>query len=161
MLALVLALLMGGAAGGGSTDGTVYGEGVGDGDILPISDLLANPDPYLDEVVRVEGVVSDVCTRMGCWIEISAMKNREASIRLKVEDGVIVFPKEVKGKWARAQGTLRKLELSEERAIARAEHFAEEKGEKFDPESIQGPQVIYQLDGIGALIYPVKKAPKS
>jgi len=162
ILTLAAALLLGGTTvAGAPAAGTEYGEGVKAGDILPISDLLADPEPYVDQVVQVEGVIVDVCSRMGCWIEIAAAKNHGDSIRLKVEDGVMVFPVEAKGKWAQARGRLRKMELSEERARARAEHFAEEQSEEFDPETIQGPQTIYQLDGMGVLVSPAKKAPKS
>lgn len=162
ILILAAALILGGTAVAGvPAEGTEYGEGVRAGEILPLSDLLVDPEPHVDQVVQVEGIIIDVCSRMGCWIEISATKNGEDSIRLKVEDGVIVFPEDVKGKRVQARGRLRKMELSEERARARAEHFAEEQGEEFDPETIRGPQTIYQLDGMGAFVYPAKKAPKS
>jgi hypothetical protein len=154
---LLAALLVCGTVLAGAPAPTEYGEGVADGEFLPLSDLLADPELYVDKEIQVEGVIVDVCSRMGCWIEI-ASKDREDSIRLKVEDGVIVFPVEVKGKWTQARGKLRRMELSEERAIARAEHFAEEQGKTFDPETIKGPQTIYQLDGVGARVF--KKKPK-
>ena len=145
------------AAGPASTK---FGAGVTDDKLMPVAELMSSPESYVDKEVQVEGVIQDVCTRMGCWIEIASEDGKQ-SIRLKVEDGDIIFPKEVKGKWAEARGTLRKMELSEERAIAREEHFAEEQGKEFDADSIQGPQTIYQLDGIGALVYDSKKPRKS
>jgi len=159
---LVAALLLGGiAVAGPPAGGTEYGDGVRAGHSMAISELLADPESYVDKDVQVEGVIIDVCSKMGCWIEIAASEKSSDSIRLKVEDGVMVFPGEIQGRWAQARGRLHKMELTEVRARARAEHFAEEQGEEFDPETIQGPQTIYQIDGSGVMVSPEKKTPKS
>ena len=71
---------------------------------------------------------------------------------MKVEDGVIVFPQTALGCHARVEGVMEKLELTMEQALAQAEHHAEEQGIEFDPASVTGPKVIYQLRGLGAEI---------
>ena len=159
ILILVGALLVGGTVvAEAPMGGTEYGEGVRAGRTIPVAEVLAAPEQYVDKEVQVEGVIVGVCSRMGCWIEIAAAEKHSEALRLKVEDGVMVFPVEVEGQWAQARGKLRKMELTEERARARAEHFAEENGEEFDPETIKGPQTIYQLDGLGVMISPKRKA---
>ena len=42
--------------------------------------------------------------------------------------------------------------LTKEQAIARAEHEAEEKGTKCDASKITGPQTVYQIMGVGAVV---------
>jgi hypothetical protein len=116
-----------------------------------ISDILADPDAYLDQTVLVEGEILDVCPMMGCWMEIKS-DDGEEMIKVKVKDGEIVFPMEAKGKTALVEGTVYKLELTQEKAIQHFEHVAEEKGEKFDPSTITGPMTIYQIKGLGATI---------
>jgi hypothetical protein len=73
-------------------------------------------------------------------------------IRIKVNDGEIEFPKKGAGKIAIAEGTLMKIELSKERAIAEAKHEADEMGRKFDPSIIKGPVTRYQIKGTGAVV---------
>jgi hypothetical protein len=73
-------------------------------------------------------------------------------IKVKVNDGDIVFPKESIGKMAIAEGTLKKIELTKEQAIARAKHEAEEQGRKFNPASVKSGGTIYQIQGSGAVI---------
>jgi hypothetical protein len=116
----------------------------------PIDQLLQSPDRYVAKTVQVKGRVTEVCEMMGCWMRLVADSGK--SIRVKVQDGEIVFPKQAIGKLALAEGTLAKLELTREQAVARARHEAEERGQKFDPELVKGPVTIYEIRGTGALI---------
>jgi hypothetical protein len=127
-----------------------YGEALVLEQALPIGDLLADPDSWVGKRVRVEGEITDVCPRAGCWIDIGG--GRSGTIRFKVDDGVIVFPVEAEGRGVVAEGTLVRLELTEEQAVARARHLAEEKGEAFDPSTVEPPYVYYQIRGKGAEI---------
>jgi hypothetical protein len=116
-----------------------------------ISSILEEPESYLDKTVLIEGEVLDVCPMMGCWMEIKS-DDGEKMIKVKVKDGEIVFPVEAKGKTALVEGTVYKIELTQEKAIQHFEHVAEEKGETFDPSTITGPMTIYQIKGLGAVI---------
>jgi hypothetical protein len=51
-----------------------------------------------------------------------------------------------------AEGPFRKLELTREQAIARAEEEGKDKGRKFDPAPVKGGVTIYQIQGTGAVI---------
>jgi hypothetical protein len=81
----------------------VYGEGVGEGDFTKISAILAEPDDFAGETVRVEGTAVGVCKHRGCWLTLASDKEGE-TLRVKVEDGVIVFPKEIVGEHVRVEG---------------------------------------------------------
>jgi hypothetical protein len=131
--------------------GANYGKPLSDGPIVKISELLAKPDAYVGKTVKVEGIITDVCEKRGCWMMIASDQEFQA-IRFKVEDGVIVFPIESKGRKAVAEGTFKRIELTKEQAIAQAKHHAEEHGLSFDPATVTGPSVAYQLDGHGAVI---------
>jgi hypothetical protein len=84
-------------------EGAVYGEGVTLEESIEIQTLLGDPDPWLGKRVRVDGVVSAVCQHRGCWMQIKD-PDSERAIRIKVEDGVIVFPTSAIGKDAAAEG---------------------------------------------------------
>jgi hypothetical protein len=114
---------------------------------MPIASLMAKPDAHVGQTVQVKGRVSEVCQMMGCWM---MLVDGEASIRIKVKDGEIVFPKTSVGKMAVAEGKLVKIELTREQAIAAAKHEAEENGRKFDPTSITSAKTVYQIQGTGA-----------
>jgi len=116
-----------------------------------ISAILENPESFLDKTVLVEGEVLDVCPNMGCWMEIKSDVEGE-KIKVKVKDGDIVFHVEAEGRTALVEGTVYKIELTQEKAIEHFEHIAEEKGETFDPSTITGPMTIYQIKGLGAVI---------
>lgn len=116
----------------------------------PIQALVEHPEKYVDKPVQVKGKVSAVCQMMGCWMELVDEANR--SVRIKVKDGEIVFPKDAAGRTAVAEGTLGKIDLTREQAAARARHEAEERGVPFDPESVKSGAVIYQIRGAGAVL---------
>ena len=147
---LGLLLLAAPTATAGETE--TYGAGVDVEEATPIVDILADPDAYIGKTVRVEGGVLDVCPRRGCWIELG---DEESSIQIKVEDGVIVFPTESKGRLAAAQGEVEAIEMTREKYLAWLAHAAEEKGESFDPETADigdGPYRIIRIKGTGARV---------
>ena len=116
-----------------------------------ISDILADPDSYINQTVLVEGEILNVCPSMGCWMELKS-DDGEGMIKVKVKDGEIVFPVDAIGENAVVEGTVYKIELSKEDAISYYEHIAEETGEDFDASTITGPMTIYQIKGLGAVI---------
>lgn len=133
------------------TSGTLYGEELTLSETTDVADILADPESFVGERVLVAGTVVDVCDKRGCWLEIASGNDFE-KFRVKVEDGVIVFPMSAKGLHARVEGVVEKLEFTVEEAIERAQHQAEEHGTEFDPSSVTGPETIYQIKGIGAVI---------
>jgi hypothetical protein len=79
-----------------------------------ISDILADPEAYLDKTVLIEGEVLDVCPMMGCWMELKS-DDGEGMIKVKVKDGDIVFPVEAKGSTALVEGKVYKIELTQKK----------------------------------------------
>src|SRR5689334_39816 len=115
-----------------------------------INTVISHPDQYIGKTVQVKGKVAEVCQMMGCWMELRNEAGQK--IRIKVDDGVLEFPKDAAGRTAIAEGNLTKLELTREQAVARAKEEAEETGRKFDPDSVKGGTTIYQIEGTGAVI---------
>jgi len=118
-----------------------------------VADILANPEKYQGKLVQIEGKVTDVCAKMGCWIKIEAGEGIEP-VTVKVDDGVIVFPVEAKGKIARAEGIVSVKTMTEAERIAEAKHQAEEnkKLDSFDPSTIKGSKTTVRIAGEGAVI---------
>jgi len=118
---------------------------------MAVSEVLAKAGSLAGKTVQVKGKVTEVCQMMGCWMAL-VEPGTESMLRIKVNDGDIMFPKESVGKMAVAEGELVKLTLSKEQAIAMAKHEAEEQGRKFNPSSVKGSKIIYQVAGTGAII---------
>ena len=118
---------------------------------VSVEKIYAEPEKFLGKTVAVKGKITEVCQMMGCWMNL-VDESSGKMIRIKVNDGEIEFPKKGAGKIAIAEGTLMKIELSKERAIAEAKHEADEMGRKFDPSAIKGPLTRYQIKGNGAVV---------
>jgi len=128
-----------------------YGGGVTLTETTSIGKILADPDAYEGRQVRVEGEVTDVCPMRGCWMEIAEPEGDR--LRIKVDDGAIIFPPTAKGKHAVAEGVLEKIPMEREEYIRWMSHLADERGESFDAAKIgNGPFNILQIRGLGARI---------
>lgn len=118
-----------------------------------LSRLLSKPEEFNGKRVLIEGVITEVCQKKGCWIRVVEKAGGEA-VQVKVEDDVIVFPKDGKGKKVRAEGTVSVTTLSTEELVKKAKHEAEEQGKlrEFDPSKIKGPKTVVRIEGEGAVI---------
>ena len=128
-----------------------FGEAPTLAETTPIGDIIADPKAYVGKTVKIEGRITDVCPMKGCWIEVEDPDGTE-HLKVKVEDDVIVFTPDTKGKRTIAEGKVYEINLDKEQAISYLQHLAEEKGEPFDSTSVDGPMVIYQIQGTGAMV---------
>lgn len=89
----------------------------------PVSELYASPDKFVGKTIRVDGVVSSVCTEMGCWVAVKDART-DQTVRFQAEhDGKIVFPITLKGKAGSFQGEFVKIGAGDHEAQeAAAEH---------------------------------------
>jgi hypothetical protein len=117
---------------------------------MPLATLVSHADDYVGKTVQVQGKITAVCQMMGCWMELT--NDAGQRVRIKVEDGEIVFPKDSSGKIAVAEGKFTRTELTREQAVARAKEEAEDNGRKFDPSKVKGGMTLYQIEGTGAVI---------
>lgn len=111
-----------------------------------VSAILADPQSYNGKTVLVEGKVLAVCQNMGCWMEISGEKENE-KIMIKVEDGVIVFPKDAKGKTALVEGVVTEV-LPEAKEEKHEGHEKEHEGD----DACSPKEKTYRISGIGAVV---------
>jgi hypothetical protein len=131
--------------------GMVYGAGVSQAESVPMATLLADPKAYEGKAVRVEGTVTDVCPKRGCWFEMAGEQPGQ-KMRFKVRDGEMVFPMDAKGKYALAEGVVAVQALSLEETRQYLEYQAREYGSAVDPASVTEPMTVVRLDGTGALL---------
>jgi hypothetical protein len=107
LVAIAVAVM---ALGGSVLADTKFGAGVTLTKATPISELYASPEKFVGKTVRVDGVVTAVCTEMGCWLAIGATGNPDQAVRFQAEhDGKIVFPISLMGQKASAEGVFVKI----------------------------------------------------
>jgi hypothetical protein len=130
-------------------DETTYGEGVTLDQAVPVKALLASPDDYIGKTVRVDGVITGVCEKRGCWMQVTDPETG-TGIRVKVDDGVIVFPYTAMGKKASAEGVFEAITLTPEQVEARAaQQAAAAAGEKVVAEAEGCDKAAPKKDGSG------------
>jgi hypothetical protein len=149
------------AASGATCETQSYGAGVAIVEATPIAAIAARPDDFVGKTVRVEGEVKAVCAAAGCWMDLAADGGATGgegggaagggTLRVKVDDGKIVFPVAAKGKRAAAEGVVEAIEMSREGYVAALRHEADETGVPFDEASVgPGPYRLVRIHGTGA-----------
>ncbi len=148
---LLVTVLMLAAAVNALAGEKVYGKGVTGAEVVKVSDLIATPEAYIGKNLRVEGMVVGVCAHRGCWINLAGDKEGE-TVRVKVKDGEIVFPPEIVGDMAVAEGvwTANELTLEQTKEVCAAE--ARKAGENYNPDDVTTCKTLYQISGTGAVV---------
>jgi hypothetical protein len=133
-----------------AADGKTYGAGVKLTAATPIEQLLASPKDFVGKTVRVDGIVTAVCDKAGCWMDLRDEKADAKSartLRMKVNDGEISFPVAAKGKKASIEGVFEPV------GEAMAKEYAADAKEAKAGSEMKTPAPTYQLKGTGAVIY--------
>ena len=133
---------------------SLYGDDFNYDSIQSISSLINNANKFLDKQIITEGNIVDVCPMKGCWIEIKD-SDSDQIIRVKVQDDIIIFPQDSKGKKVIVNGVFKKIEFTEEQAIKWKIHLAEEKGLKLEESDLtldSSDLIEYRIRGLGAKI---------
>ena len=124
-----------------------FGAGVVIDQPTPIADIVKNPEAFVGMTLRIDGTATAVCEHMGCWMAVSESANEgAATVRLKVEDGVIVFPVSAKGKAVSAQGTFERIKADDVEGNEAASEHAKHEAK---PEAATAK---YQLKATGAIV---------
>ena len=123
---------------------TKLGAGVTLGEATPIRSLVERPQDFVGKTIRVDGVATAVCAHLGCWMAIAPPDgDKQLTVRVKVDDGVIVIPVTAKGRKVSAEGVFETVGAAGDSREAAAEHA------KADPKAPQQ----HHLKATGALIH--------
>jgi hypothetical protein len=127
-----------------------YGEAFKVEDILTAKALLADPASFVGQTVRVEGKVSDVCQKAGCWLVLS---DAEQHMRVTTKDHAFFVDKQGTGSKCEIEGEVIAKEIEQDRV----EHFAGEASEGAPiPEHQATGNISYEIVASGIRFYAKK-----
>jgi hypothetical protein len=113
---------------------------------LSVQEAVKHPQKYRDEIILLEGNITDVCQMKGCWLMLT---QGDRTIRIKFKDYSFFVPKDSHGKRARVEGKLMQQTISEEMA----RHYASEQSKSVDISQIKGPQSVVTFEATGVQIF--------
>lgn len=133
------------------TQGATYGETVETATALPVETVAAEPDPYTGRTITVEGHITEVCQKKGCWLTLDAAGTpvRVMVARTDAGDYAFTVPTDVSGSRAVVQGRMTVETLAPETQ----RHMAEDAGDTTDDEEL-APQQELQIIARGVHIQP-------
>jgi hypothetical protein len=111
-----------------------YGAPLGSAPPEALASVLATPDRFAGQPVRVEGHVRRACTAMGCWMELAESGDAAApGCRVIMKDHAFFVPTDSAGASARVEGTLSVRHID----AAQVAHM-EGEGAKFERKAPDG-----------------------
>lgn len=108
-----------------------------EGEPVPVTTLIATPEPYLGKTVKCAGKVAQVCQSMGCWLELQADEGGEG-LRVPMANHAFFIPKDAVGQHAVIEGALRRADLP----AAQREHYQSEGMKAVGPLALDATSVI-------------------
>jgi len=111
--------------------------------LTSLEKILATPTDYLQSPITIQGKITAVCKKRGCWAEMVAGDGK--ILKIKVRDGQTVIPMSARGKQAYATGMLTAIKLSKDQAILYLEHMAQDKQQNFERQNVTAGITIYNL----------------
>ncbi len=97
------------------------GAAIGNSPTVELSKLAANPKAFVGKKVIVEGKIGKVCSKKGCWMELTTSDSK-AGIRVTFKDYGFFVPTDSQGMKVRAEGEV----TIKTHSKADAEHLAGE-----------------------------------
>lgn len=119
-----------------------FGAPFGDTRTVVLADALAKPETFKDAAVRLEGTITDVCQKEGCWLVIT---DGTRSMRIHMKGHAFAVPKDISGRKVVVEGMVEVKTIPE----AMARHLAEESKSGPDPATIKGDQTIVRMMATG------------
>ena len=86
-----------------------------DAAVVPLARVLATPEKFAKTPVLVEGLIEQVCTNKGCWMQLVPAAG-EAGMRVTFKNYAFFVPLDSKGMIARAEGVTKTRTLSKKEA---------------------------------------------
>ncbi|WP_343844744.1 DUF4920 domain-containing protein [Bowmanella denitrificans] len=128
-----------------------FGTGADDTTPLSLNILMQKPDEYLGQKLTIEGVITKVCKKRGCWMELATEQSFDRLV-IKVRDGDMVFPMSKLGHKALATGQLQAIDLDPEQTREYMSHQAKEVGQPVESEAMSEGIRIYRFSPTGVTI---------
>ncbi len=129
---------------GDANKGMTFGEKIEAKDAVTTDELAAKLEEAKKVEIKVQGVVSQVCSKEGCWIKL---KTANGNMMVKMKDHKFLVPLSMEGKTIVAKGFAEKKVTS----VDMLKHYAEDAGKsKEEIEAIKEPktEIVFQATGI-------------
>ncbi|HET7707165.1 MAG TPA: DUF4920 domain-containing protein [Thermoanaerobaculia bacterium] len=114
-----------------------------DAKAVPLAKVLESPETYAKTAVVVDGVISQACTRKGCWMELVPEAGKPG-VRVTFKDYGFFIPLDSKGMVARAEGVTTIKTLSKKEA----DHLSEEGAKLTRNEDGTAREVSFVANGV-------------
>lgn len=132
---------------GPATPGTTYGNEVKADGALPVSELPKLIKDDQPKTVKVQGTVTDVCPKMGCWLALEMPD--KSTVFVKMKDYGFFVPTALKGHTVVMDAEAKVLKTS----VEELKHYAEDaKKSQAEIDAIKAPKEEIRLTASGITV---------
>jgi hypothetical protein len=126
-----------------------FGAGVAAGEWNAIEKVLADPNAYVGQPLRLGGAIREVCQTKGCWMQLGT---REQTVLVKFQDYAFFVPKDAAGKLVVIDGAMQ----WKQETVEQTRHYLEDAGKHDEAAKLTEGRKILHFVATGVAI---EKAP--
>lgn len=123
-----------------------YGAGTTSASAVSIDRVLADPEPYLGKLVKIEGPIVTTCPKKGCWMRLGRPDDH-VFVRFK-DYGFFVPTSGVEGRTAIVEGQL----AMEVQSVEQVRHYLEDAGKHEEAAKVTEPRRVLSFLATGVAI---------
>lgn len=128
------------------TPGSAYGAKIKKGAGIPVENLASSIGTAPKKQVRIQGVVTDVCVKQGCWLKV---QNGNQKLMVKSKDHAWFVPASLVGKTVVIEGDAEQVVTP----VSELRHYAEDAGKsKKEIEAITQPKKEITVQATGLVV---------
>lgn len=125
-----------------------FGAGLsGEAKVVKVGDLLAHPDQYRGQSLRIAGTVDEVCKAKGCWM---TLRGGDESMRVTFKDYGFFMPLDCEGREVLVDGTFEIATVPE----AEVKHLLEDAGKHEEAVKHTGDGQEFRMVSTGVQMKP-------
>jgi len=115
-------------------------------------DLATNVSNYEGKRVRLQGTISAVCKKKGCWMYVGDGENR---VKVRFKDYGFFVPTDCEGRIAILEGEFSLYEMS----VSERKHYLEDEGKSEEAAKVTEPKKVpfVMADGVALAKVASKK----
>jgi hypothetical protein len=122
-----------------------FGDGIGEGPATPLADVLEDPAPFTGKPVRIEGPITAVCAKKGCWMHLGA---QQPPVMVRFQDYGFFVPLDASGRTTIVEGTM----TMKQETVAETKHYLEDAGKHDEAAKVTEGRKLFHFLATGVAI---------
>jgi hypothetical protein len=122
-----------------------FGAGIAEGAATPLATVLKDPESFTGKPVRIEGPITAVCAKKGCWMHLG---KQQPPVMVRFQDYGFFVPLDAAGRTTIVEGTM----TMKQETVAETKHYLEDAGKHDEAAKVTEGRKLFHFLATGVAI---------